>query len=307
MQNEFCLHWLTFTVFENPKRASWIVLRLLGLDNVMPDEFFRLLGSGGRGYTEIYQSSEGVRIYQKPNDFTERYTVEIPGEVLKTISWSTLQIVFQDFNHAGVRWQVSRCDYAFDLHKNKLTPVNLVSYLRMGGAVFTPSERESWKTILSTMRGIDGQKQEGNTQSFGSRSSERYVRIYDEHGFTRVEMETKSKRANLLFKTLLMDNVTQWAKTALSFLLDFLDFPENAFWKQFKEGCIRAGILIASHLSLSVQRSIDWINKQVSPTLFMLSEIYGLGSLNSSILKAEDRLNERQLLMMKLKPVLNFF
>jgi DNA relaxase NicK len=308
MQNEFLLHWLTFTVFDKPDKALWLAMRIMGFDGVLPFDVFSLIPSGGRGYTEVYTTSESVRVYQKPSDETDRYTIEIPGEVLITIDWRVIQTVFQELNLSGIRWQITRCDYAFDLHESGLTPENLRSYLRMGGAVRSPSERAGWLYRAPTMLGVDGiPDNAGVTLTFGSRASGRYVRIYDLHGFTRVEMETKGKVANHLFRVMLIDMPSIWSKIAVGFLLDFLDFPENFYWKEFVGGCLRVRMMIKTHITIAIQRSIDWLNKQVAPTMYMLAELYGMGSLMSLVLASKDRMSPRQESMVKLKPVLNFF
>jgi hypothetical protein len=105
---------------------------------------------------------------------------------------------------------------------------------------------------------------------------------------------------------MLIEVPTLWHKIAVGFLLDFLDFPENDYWRKFINGCLRVRMLIKTHATIAIQKSIDWINKQVAPTMYMLAELYGIGSLMSLVLASKDRMSPRQEAMVKLKPILNY-
>lgn len=296
----FRLHWLTFTVFDDPTRALLLVTnRLLQLPDVLPEEFFKKMDSGSRGYKTVYMGLDAIRVYTDPSDETKRYTIEVPGEALeKYVSWQNLQDLFLELTFCKIRWKVSRLDLAFDMQeKSELTPTRLNNYLRDGGTLRCPAERKTIMFITPTYTETEGAN--GSTLYIGSRTSERFIRIYDRRGFTRVEMETKKRKSDHIARELFKRPLDEWTEIAKSFLLDYIDFSDHDYWKQFTDGVIRPAKIENNYLNKTLKSTEEWIHKTVSPTLAMMARIYGMNVLKDIVRHGDVRINERQTMLIK--------
>jgi len=287
---EFQFHWFTCTVWFDVGQACYLLMRLLDWDfETGVSEHFSMLPGGGRGYHQILEGAGSVRVYFNPGGDDERCTIEIPGEVMRSVKWWVLAAVFQELQASKIRFQCSRLDLAFDTEI--FTPSDLRSYIAEGGVVRTLAKRDTFVYISHFMG-------RGDTLGIGSRSSERYLRVYDERGYTRVELETKGSRAQTIFLDLLGFDCREWVKRCMGHLLDFIDLKFDA-WERFKRGIIRAGILLSKRAYLSASKKFRWAKEQLSATLFCLAELYGIGTVQSMILEGERRLTDKHKIFIK--------
>jgi hypothetical protein len=179
---------------------------------------------------------------------------------------------------------------------SKITPRGINAYLSMGGKIRCLAERKTFLFISPT---FENQRVKNvSTLYIGSRTSERFVRIYDKRGFTRLELEAKKKMANLIFRDFISHDMTTWCYLAKSHLLDYIDFADHAEWKELTEGVIRPA-KVKNIISQSLTSTEKWVNDSVAPTLAMLVKIYGAHVLRQIARGGKDRINDRQVMMIK--------
>jgi len=111
-----------------------------------------------------------------------------------------------------------------------------------------------------------------DTCYFGSRQSERFLRVYNMRGPTRLEVEYKGKRAALVASEILKEEVDKWFSISISHLLDFIDI-EASWWKEFTGDTERAYAKLHSSKEKSFEKKREWLLKQVSPTFAAVKEV----------------------------------
>lgn len=116
---------------------------------------------------------------------------------------------------------------------------------------------------------------EGDTVYLGSRQSERYVRVYDRRGSTRLELELKAKRAIHLWKAICASAEENAGVLSLGVLRDFLDFKDQTtaenprdrqmlpWWAEFTAGAAKL-VCIIPRQPVTLQKIKTWIKKQVA-------------------------------------------
>lgn len=157
----------------------------------------------------------------------------------------------------------------------------------------------------------------GRTYSFGSRSSDSFVRIYDKAAeqkaighWIRVELELKRDRANAAADYILK-NPDNWREKACGWLLGMIDFkiPSNDtnksrwqsadWWHKFLQFVQKARIIVY-RAERTVEDLRAWIESQVTPSLFVLLDVLGWEQVLRMIGEASARLKPKHLAMINL-------
>ena len=122
------------------------------------------------------------------------------------------------------------------------------------------------------------------------RSSERFLRIYDRRGPTRIERETKGKYAGAVAAEPIVRRGDDAALVAfvVGCLREFCDLGIQdgvhgsrdvvllPWWREFVGSVDRIGKLVVDRREhLSVDRSLAWIDRSVVPRLAMVVSCYG--------------------------------
>jgi DNA relaxase NicK len=176
--------------------------------------------------------------------------------------------------------------------------------LAVDGVPFTPADAYravlAGQTVSCVKRGRDGLighgwhssngTGEGNTLDIGRRSSQRYMRIYDRRGPTRVELETTRQYANAVAAAVIerRGDDLELAHFVVACLREFCDFGTQdgvhdardvrllPWWEAFVRSVDRIGKLVVDRReNLSVDRSLRWIDRAVVPSLAMVVACYG--------------------------------
>lgn len=231
------------------------------------------LERGGYGYPCSY-AVESARVYWGPGrsdvfvslsgDFCERLGV------VGLVALATLLDLEP----------TSRLDVAWDC--SGVTPGAFESAFTAGNVV-TRIHRE-YVEETGRWKGIDLRSNwEGDTVYLGSRHSERFVRVYDRRGPTRLEMEWKGKRALALWERLLCVGEEDWSREAMTELRAFLDFrdrsvstrpsdcPLLSWWAELVGDAGRSCITIP-RVPKTLEDVRVWLHKQVAPALAMLHD-----------------------------------
>ena len=277
-QYRYGIHWLSFVVHDGRENA------LLLYDLFFKDLFGELQDKehGGRGFNEVWSGLLEFRVYLTPSHGEDEYFYfEIPGQACEQIHWKILQGLDKVLrtNFPG-RYRYSRLDFAFD--DLPFTPQDIESAVK-GGRVRTSATRD---TLTISRRPFERQEngQVGtHTVNLGSRQSERMIRVYDRRGFTRLEMELKDKRADLVAKEILQaSDVGDWFGIGLAHLLDYVSF-DSPWWKEFVSGTGRAWATVTTPREITEEKMTRWINHQVAAALSVLHDIKPDGFLDDVI------------------------
>lgn len=239
---------------------------------------------GARGGYSSSASCGGVFVAwgdSRPDVF-----VSIPGEACEELGIPGLAAL----SVAVELEPSSRLDVAWDT--DLLTPDTAATAF-LAGEVVARIDR-SVNPESGRMRGIEWRSNhEGDTVYLGARTSERYVRIYDRRGPTRVEMELKERRAVGLWRRLLaLDDEAAWGMEALAELRHFLDFravvlgkrsgkavgaaerPLLDWWAAFVQGADRRSVVLPRKAA-KLEDMDKWLRRQVAPVLALVVDAYG--------------------------------
>ncbi len=268
-QYRYCIHWLSFVVDGTKENA-------FNLYSLFFEELFGKLenmGNGGRGFKEIWFSLLGFKVYVSPSRGEKDYFhFEIPGQACELIHWEIFQGMEEILasNYPG-QYHYSRLDFAFD--DLPFTPREIEEVIKKGD-VKSSAKRKTLAVKQSPFEKKDNGEEGTYTVYFGSRSSERMVRVYDRRGFTRLELEMKGKRADLVAKELLgASNVEELFPIGLSHLQDYIKF-DAAWWEEFVNGVGRAHAIVSTPREVSEETTAAWLAHQVAPALSVLHDIH---------------------------------
>jgi hypothetical protein len=265
------VHWLAFTVHAPNDEAFAIY------DNLFRSEFGPLqpLFGGGRGFRLILQNRINMKIYTNPiSSIGDYFSYEIPGSACDCIL-PERYYELADFMHSNYKdaYKFTRLDYAFD--NVQFTPKQAFDAVR-ANQVRTLAKRDTLEGRAGPFQKKDNQEIGTSSMQLGSRLSERIIRVYDLHGFNRLEMEMKGKRAQSIAKLLLSSEDTDnWPIIMQSHLLDFVDFYTD-WWKEFIADNKRANLKISEPALIEFIKSFTWIARQVAPVLSVLFDILPL-------------------------------
>jgi phage replication initiation protein len=216
---------------------------------------------------------------------------ELEGEGVVT-NWQAFCL-----NLWAVGFEAVRFDVAFD-DRTGILPFAEIQE-RVEGAA-RDWESRSFTTRAKSVGGqwSGGQDKDfGYTLGFGVRGSETYVRMYDKaaqqgvsDAWIRCELEFRRERASAAIAMLGNEGLRGIAGVLRSHL-DFKCDRESrlgaavtrlkrkttvGWWLSFLDGCDKAQLAIKPVVR-SVERSLDWIQKQVAPALAMILSAKGYG------------------------------
>ncbi|MGE5525322.1 MAG: replication initiation factor domain-containing protein [Rhodospirillaceae bacterium] len=214
------IHWLSITVFTHASNLIPVLLKHL-LDISLADpmdwsKHFVESGSRARYFNSLCFGPLEMRLYRLPRSGGNFCSLEIPGEAIETIGQEAIVDYLHRLCEGPEKFHVTRLDVAFD------------------GAPFTPADcHEAWKrgdvrceADRKSSKWLENA--EGHTLYIGSRSSPRFVRIYDRRGPTRVELELKQAWADGLATGIAWMPFEEWRIRAFSYLRQYLDFVDSS-------------------------------------------------------------------------------
>lgn len=165
----------------------------------------------------------------------------------------------------------SRLDLAWDVEG---VTVGAFRSAWHSGQVVTRAHRDSWD---------ERKNSEGETFYMGSRSSGRFIRVYDRRGPTRLEMEWKGERSVQLWRRLLACAEERWSEAALTELRAFLDFRDRTegkqprvcplldWWAELVAGAGRDAVCIPRGAPTMAQKRA-WFRRSIAPSLAMMRD-----------------------------------
>ncbi len=305
------IDWLAFTLPGDPTHTLDLVRGYCGQWEPQPH--------GGNGYHHSARVWETGRVFWSLERADMGVHVRLPSSALECCPYDALDVLLWSQTHHA---SVTRLDIAADD-----TDYHLLDLLEIQRKVLCEEFVSSARNVRE-VRPLRGEG--GHTIYFGSRESETYLRIYDKAAeqarrlagevngqilppipdyWVRVEMELKGKRADVAAKYV-GANLGTWRTEAAGWILKYLDFkdPEidtnksrwctSEWWADFLDRASKAQI----HVEKKRKTAEDvkaWVEKQVSPSLFVLTATIGHDELFGIVGEASARLSERQVDMIE--------
>lgn len=248
--------WLTLTVWEEYRFCMRWLTRLL----VVGRWGLQYSGHGGMGYGSCDDGPLGAKLYYNVPDGEGRCTVVLPGQAMDVVSLKALEGAMRGLE--GVRHQVTRVDVFID--GGEYSP-NDCRDAWEAGEVRTYTRREKWQWH---------ENEQGATFYMGSRTSERFARVYDRRGYTRFEVEFKRGRAEAVPGDLLRHKVEEWPVRIAGHIRDFVEFL-RPWWDGVLGGAVRVWVSEGSAEEVMLERTMGWLEKQVAPSLACVHEALG--------------------------------
>ena len=299
------IDWLAVT-FTGPQSQV-----LLDLRDMFDD--FKPLSYGGNGYTHSAGVWETGRVFWHPERPEMGVNVRLPSSALAHYVGDAVDLIVKWCKGGGA--YCTRIDIASDDMDYHLLDMSVVEQKILDLEYLCLGHNVSQTRVL---RGGFG-----NTIYFGSRLSDVMVRIYDKTAeriangdvlvpfhWIRVEMELKGERARRAGR-FIANHPEDWGIYAAGWLYDYLDFKEPdpddgnisrwqtcEWWSEFLD---RAGKckLLGERKVTTLNDVLVWIDRQVSPSLFVVASTVGYDELLKIIGNGSARLNDRQVRMIR--------
>jgi len=238
------------------------------------------LGHGAKGFKHVLSAALGFQLKHTPGFNRDYCSFVFPGKACKAIPPEFFSYFYKSLVREEIKFNVSRIDIAYD--NVPFTPSDFFQVFEDDKNRYENGEKQIIRTLSQRenvqfirepfMEKDDGSSLSRDTCYFGSRQSERFLRVYNKRGPTRLEIEYKGKRAALVASKLFIDNVDNWLETSISHLLDFIDI-DIQWWKEFIGDQERAYAKLHCAKEISLERKREWLLNQVSPTLAAVTEI----------------------------------
>lgn len=236
--------------------------------------YFRDLESmkhGGRGYKEIEFAVMGVQLYSESVSGCHVNLV-IPGAACQCLPAEVYSKIIKALIKAGVRFSVKRMDFAWN---NPGFTVKQFRGALLAEGYKTWANRESIEFMDSpNKKQEDGITEGCMTCYVGSRSSERFLRVYNEHGYDRIEFVVKDERAHMIALELLGVSWYEWEEKIKAHLAQYIEVYQS-WWVDFMQNICKAQLKVHSAKEVSLERIKRYLNVQVSAALYVYNKVEG--------------------------------
>jgi hypothetical protein len=263
----FGIDYLAFTIYGDLNDALMLygelfVKHLGGLEEQKGTQFY-----DGR-----FLNSSGFAILHTPrmHHTKPHFRFVIPGAACDAIPRETLLELLHKALERSLRLVCTRIDLKID--NCPFRPSDAALEIQEG-RIRTKADRQTLK-IFSQPLELDELGATGTEgMYFGSRQSERFIRIYDAHGFTRLELECKGDTANYYFLNLITSS-GEFCNLIMGYVLDYVDFDAN-FWKIFTQGYARIPMPPKKRIDPTLDALEEYLFTQCSPAIGLLAAIKG--------------------------------
>lgn len=208
------------------------------------------------GYTTASKSSDGVLCMWHSNFPEMGLHVIFDGSTLRNIFTRRgihAEAVLQEASRAGA--SITRLDLAADAENEQIDMVSIWKAIERGDRVGTARK-------FSQMNGLAG----GHTIYVGSRTSERFIRLYDKAAemgrpgvdWKRLELETKGMMARAATDAIQRGETLSSVFNA--FVTDAIDMPKSKHWQAFLVDKSQAMDMVKLQKTSDTEK---WIDSQV--------------------------------------------
>lgn len=231
------------------------------------------LGRGGRFYYETYTTDLGVTVRENPYDGSDHCTIEIPGTACQMLGYQGLANFVQILRLNYEKVRVNRVDVAFDDCDFKVQDVigcldddELRSYFK----------RETIKTFKNPYELNEKNEVGTSGLTIGGRSSTRYMRVYDKHGYTRLEVEFKSEKADQVAHDIFdcKDEVLA-LRFAMGHVMDYVEFFSE-WWQYFVSNFERLYAKLPKDVQeITIEKIKLWFESQIASAFYVMGSLEG--------------------------------
>jgi len=260
------VHWLALTVHCSSERFY---------SDIWEYTLFDLFGSpvpsgvGGRGYQDIHRGLSGIQLYTNPREGDHCHLV-LPGDACDCITPGRFRDLLSIVMSSGYRWSITRVDFAIDGFE--FTPRMFYDGL-VNGSIVTKSHKNTIRYIESPFEVADTGRIGTSTVYSGSRESERFLRVYDRRGKTRIEIQFSGERALPIALDIIMKNYSDWMGAYISHILAFIDVEGCNWLRDEFSAWQQSYIIIRSSRVVKVDKIKRWMEKQVCTALALIERM----------------------------------
>jgi len=272
------IHWFAFTVHAPASHGFDLWERF----------FFHSLGHmveterKGRGFEKISTALNEAKLYTEPlkqknshgQDIDEYYHIELTGTACDACIPTIFQDVVMFLEASKLRWNMKRIDIAWD--DLPFTPVQFCEEI-VQGRVISCAKRETLHIGQSPFqKRLAGDGIGCDTCYFGSKDSQRFIRVYNQRGGTRLEIVYRDERAHVVALDIFQYEYQAWDNRAKMHLVQYIRFTEVfTAWVDFIGSTPSANIKISSARLVSLSRMESWFERQVSVALSVYYDVWG--------------------------------
>lgn len=273
------IHWFSITVHTSYQNCS----------QYWDDYFSSSLGGlvstsrGGRGFQNIDVALQEAKLYYNPvshgDDVKDYCHFEFTGSACDCL----IPVRFAEFvsmlDEHGVKYKITRLDIAWDdlpfsvlefyervKDHQAVTPVKLNVF---------GSKNENFSLVQSPFELRENGEIGTSTCYLGSKTSQRFLRVYDRRGGTRLEFVIKDDRAQSVIKDIFSYDYPDWDIVAREHLLDFVRFEHWDLWLKFVAFAQKADLHISSARVTSLSKICGWLERQVMVSLSVFYDVHG--------------------------------
>lgn len=266
-------------------------------------------GGGFLGYGESYRFPWGIVGFGGDSQ-AETCCFSLNGSGIAFLLASGIDPLTTFRVMIGMGAKVTRFDIALDDYAGFLSYERLSNSIGAGAYVST-SRAGIAETRSHVKRGdsFTGRDDQGFTFYVGSRQSETFARIYnkaaeqkEDRHHVRVELEIKGQKADATFRAWLgVDFAAVFACGLARRVIDFKEPGKDsnvsrhktcAWWEAFLSYCDKIRVVVVSaRPTKTVESVINWIARQVAPSLFVVYRALGPGALARLAEEGRERLS----------------
>jgi len=237
------------------------------------------LPHGAKGFKGVKEAAMGFQLKHSPGNNKEYCSFMFPGQACQAVPPEFFTYFYRTLARQEIEFNVTRLDFAYD--GVPFTPRDFFQVIEDDKKRIEKGEKQKIRTLSQrdTVRFItepflekeDGSGLSRDTCYFGSRISERFLRVYNKRGPTRFEVEYKGKRAAYVASEILKEDEDKWLDISITHLLDFIDI-DISWWKEFIGDRERAYAKLHCAKEKSLENICGWLMDQVSPSLAAVTE-----------------------------------
>lgn len=264
---EFGLDYLEFTIYTD----KWQLLEIYNL--IFMDYLGELDYKGGtKHYEGGYINGAGFYLLTDPRNKRQRYHGRyiLPGSICQALPFEIYAKFIDEIIKRGIQIKITRLDIRIDNCNFK--PLQAAKSIEQGKAK-TRAHRDTLKTFSQPLEKDDLGNLGTEGMYLGSRTSEKLIRIYNKHGFTRLELQANGDAATAYFYLLYKDQA-DFIELAFGIILDFIDIDED-YWREFKTDYERAYMITHEYTDPTLDKLKKYLIETAAIPLGIIFEIEG--------------------------------
>jgi len=274
---EFGIDYASFTIYGAPEQAE-------GLYRAFFEDILGGLetASGSRFYEQQFRAGGGFYLQAgaRTKSIREHFRFIFPGEACGYIDFDKFRMLKAETQKLGLEMSCTRLDIRIDNCPFK--PLQIAEDIKQGKA----RTRANLETIKIFEQPLErNERGEIGTQGLylGSRTSDRYLRIYDLHGFTRFELECKEGYADAYFNSLIFLE-DKFEDLIMGYCMDFIELRTD-YWRQFTQGYKRAKYSPNTYKDRTIYTFRKFLIKQCAIIFSIIYDIQGENIIDDLLLR----------------------